>query len=389
MNWLTRLVHNFKLRGFRGNREVFYEQIAKSYEVRDAFRDFLDAELRIALDKATADSSRAYALRLIRKRQASGSGKMSQWLWDVMPAGDRLLLATIDDAADVPALLRSIANTLRQQKELKQMMVKKIVPPALVLPGAFAFAFIFAGNLPAIVKVAPPEVWVGFNGVVRWVCEYILAWGLATIAAVVAACVFFMNQLPKWRGPWRGKLESVRPQTATMLFPIFPFLLPLSLYRDFQAGMMFSALSVMLSAGRTLPDSLKSIERNASPWMRWHVRRILAHLQTYPTEYAKAFSKGLISPPLMARLSSDIRTTPRFDHVLISLGQQGMKELRAVVEKQASSINMIMMAGGASLVVFLMMGQLMIPMALQEELSPSKQLARKATKQHATTPVKK
>lgn len=377
MNFFNRLLHNFRLSSFRAHRDRFYDQIAKSVEVKDAFRDFLDAELRIALDKATADASRAYALKLIRKRHAQGAAKWSEWLKDVMPESDRLLLVTLDDAPDVPALLRTIASSLRERDELIGTMKKKVIPPLLVLPGAFAFAFIFAKNLPIIVKVAPPEVWNGFNGYVRMFCEFILHWGILSVAVFALAAAFFVYQLPRWRGTWRARLESVRPRTALFLFPVFPILLPLSLYRDFQAGITFSVLAVMLSAGRTLNDSLQVIERNASPWLRWHVRRILRHLQTYPTEYARAFSKGLISPTLMAQLSSDIRTTPRFDHVLINAGQKGMKELREVVDRQAGAINTVLLMEAGALVVFLMMGQLLIPMSLQDELSPAKQMARK------------
>lgn len=374
-----KILTNLRLMGFRARREEFYDELAQSYDNRESLRTFLEEELKIAVAKATRNTSRAYALRIMSALLASGdSHKYSQIVGPVMPAADAMMLTALDDAPDKAALMRAIARSVREQKEMVAMAKRKLLPPLLILPGAFVFSLVMAHkSLPIVTKVAPPEVWTFFNMAVRLYSEFIASYGVTAVVVAALAFACFVHQLPRWKGAWRGRLESIKPATATLLFPICPFLLPLSIYRDVQAGLLFSALSVMLQAGRTLNDALATIQRSSMPWMRWHVARILGHLEVNPTEYQRAFAKGFVSPQLLARLSSQIRTNPRFDQVLITLGAEGSKEVRQEVDKRTSVVNYMLLGLGGGLIAFMMAGQISIGQKLREEMSPAKQMARR------------
>lgn len=79
---------------------------------------------------------------------------------------------------------------------------------------------------------------------------------------------------------------------------------------------------------------------------------------------------------MLARLSSEIRATPRFDEVLIRLGKQGSAEVRDMVERQMSAINSMLLCIGAALVVFMYLGQGSVAHSMRNELSPVKQTAK-------------
>lgn len=383
---LDKLIHNLKLSGFRSKRDEFYEQLARSYENKEALRSFLDEEYKIAMSSSTRNDSRAYALRIMRNRLAKGDqSKLSQLMRDVMPDQDSMMLGALDDAPDKAAMMRQIALAIQAQRKLMSIVKGKLVPPLLILPGAFGFAYVMATkSIPIIVKIAPPEVWSPFNQVVRSFAEFLSGYGFMTIGIIVALVFFFSYQLPRWTGRWRSRFEQVKPSTAALLFPVAPFILPLAIYRDVQAGLMFSALAVMLQSGRTLNDSLQTVRNNAQPWMRWHMKKIQSHLEERTTEYSQAFAKGLLSPQLLARLSSQIRNNPRFDQVLISLGTTGGDEIRVEVEKQTSKINMMLLSAGGLMVVLMMVGQLSISQSMTEEMSPQKQMAKRLRAQQAT-----
>ena len=254
----------------------------------------------------------------------------------------------------------------------------------------FAFCYVLATkSIPIIVQIAPPEVWTTFNSAVRTTAEFFANQGGKTLIVVVAVGLYFMYQLPRWVGPWRQRAESVSPTLAALVFPVCPFLLPLSIYRDLQVGLMFSSLAVMLQAGRTLNDALQTVRASSQPWMKWHLRRILSHLEMYPTEYTKSFSKGLLSPQLLARLASQIRTNPRFDQVLIKIGTQGGEDIRKEVMRQASMINIMLMLGGAGLFMFMMIGQLNISQSMADEMSPAAMTKRRMMRgqPHAMAPT--
>jgi type II secretory pathway component PulF len=376
---LAGLITWIKLQAFWRARAEFYEELAASYAANEALREFLNEELRISMTPATANPSRVAALRIMRSRLAGGeSVRLSTIIGPALPQNDSMMLAAVDDAKDKPALLRSIAQAVREQKLLRSLVLQKAIPPLLLFPGAFAFAYIMATqSLPVIVKIAPAAVWEsGMNGYVRAFASFLAVHGFTSLVAVLAVAAVFTRALPRWIGRWRAKLEAVSPSTALLLFPVCPFLVPLSIFRDVQVGLLFSALAVMLRSGRTLTDALATIRRNSQPWMRWHLRKVLQHLETNPTEYRQAFSKGLMSPLLLSRLSSQMRTNPNFDAVLVRLGLEGSVEIRKVVDRQMSVINAFLLSVGGAVVVFMMVGQLNISQSLTEELSPAKQMQR-------------
>jgi type II secretory pathway component PulF len=380
MDILSKLWTNLQLSGFRSKRAEFYEQIAKSIEMKETLRDFLFEELKIARNKKTRDASRALALsQMLRRVEDGAMTRYGQIFQGIVPNDDRLLLSAVDDAADKPAVFRSMALAIRQQAELMSLVWNKILPPLAILPGAFGYSYIMATqSLPVIVKIAPPEVWNFYNGSVRSFSEIVAGYTGILLPVVAAAIGFFLYKLPRWVGKNRGRVEQMRPAHATMLFFVAPWVLPMVVYRDVMAGRLFTALAVMLKSGRTLNDALTTIRQTSSPWMRWHLNKIIRHLETSPTEYAKAFGKGLMSPGLLARLSSQIRTTPQFAHVLIALGTTGSEEIRTVVSLQLTIINKMLMAGAGALIVFMLVGQLSISNSLREELSPARMAARQA-----------
>jgi type II secretory pathway component PulF len=388
MQFIKKLLQGIQLAGFRAKRDDFYEQLSRSYDNKESLREFLNAEYDIARNKKTKDSSRATALKIIRNRLATGNqSKYSQLLQGVMPISDKMMLSALDDAPDKAALMRQIASNVREQRKLIALVKGKLIPPLLILPGAFAFSYVMATkSLPIIVKIAPPEVWTPFNMAVRRFAEFVAGYGLLSVAIVAVLVTFFFHQLPRWTGKIRNRLEQVGPGMAALLFPVAPFILPLGIYRDVQAGIMFSALSIMLQSGRTLNDALIEIRNSSQPWMRAHIRRILAHLDVHTTEYTQAFSKGLVSPQLLARLSSQIRTNPRFDQVLIDIGQRGGDEIRVEVEKQTSKVNLMLLCAGGFTVIFMMVGQMNISGSMTEEMSPQKQMAKRMKAQMQSAP---
>lgn len=376
---LKKFLHTGRLEAFRHGRDEFYEQLACSQDNREGLRFFLDEEYRIACAPKTADHSRAYALRIMRSRLARGdSTRFAPILCPVMPASDALMLAALDDAQDKAQLMRVIARAIREQREMRQLVRARLLPPLLILPGALGFAYIMATqSLPVILKVAPAEVWTPFNMSVRLFSSFVSHYGSGLAAFVLLAAAWFAYQLPRWIGRTRSRLESMSVKTATYLFPVLPVALPLILYRDVQAARLFNALSVTLQAGRTLKDSLQVIGRASGPWMRWHITRALRHLEVNPTGYHKAFETGLMSAHMLARLSSQIRNNPRFDEVLIELGQKGSAQVRVEVGRQMGRLNAILLGLGGALVVFVWLGQISISQSLQEELSHTKQLSRR------------
>lgn len=366
-----------KLLSFRSKRAEFYTDVAKAIEMKEPLVKFCEAELAIARAKHTSNSSRAYALRVMLRHLRTGDEILiSKTLGRVMPASDKVLLVAVDQSSDAPATLRALARAIRDQQEAKATLFKSLLTPIILLPGLAVLAWVLSTkSIPIIVKVAPPEVWTPYNAAVRSVADAIRQFGLALIVSTGAFIGAFSYYLPRSTHKFRLKIERMNPKLAVWLTPIAPWILPLSIYRDFQAGMLLSALAVLLQTNKTLKEALEVIRSNSSPWMRLHIRRILRHLDENPTEPAKAFSKGLLSASIQARLATMIRNT-KFETVLINVGTTGTEEVRKVVAKNAWVLNIIFLGLTSVLVLFLYSGQMIISAKMKEEMDPVKRTQR-------------
>lgn len=377
MNWLFRLRDvlaemflGFRLMDFRGKRIAFYEELAKSFESREQFKTFLVEEIRIAAAPATSDSSRHFALMQMYKALSWGEAyRISEILGRVMPASDRLMLTAIDYTRNKPETFRMLAESLRQQAQVIEIIRKATIPPMILLPGIAAFCYVMSTiSLPIMVKMAPREVWTPFNQAVRSFCEVVAAHGITIAIVSVALIALYTWLLPRWTGSLRAALEQLPRGIGLMLMPFCPFILPLSIYRDFKVSLLLSSLAVLLQSGMTLTEGLKALLPNATPWLRWHLNRVLISLQINPTEYIQAFSQGLIGPKLLARLSSSIRHNPQFDKLIIKLGTSENAQIREEISSVAKLVNLIILLIMGGLIMFLYLGQFSISNDLADAL---------------------
>jgi type II secretory pathway component PulF len=377
-NGLKRLFLSLELSDFRSGRCDFYEQLSKAIENKEQLKTFLMEELKISRNRRTANSSRARALSLMVKKISAGDDyRISQILGAVMPREDRMMLSAVDASKDKPATLRALATALREQQEARSILWRAVVPPAILLPGVAGFSYVMATqSIPVIVKIAPPEVWTPYNQAVRTFAETVSNHGGSILLGVVLCVTLFSISLPRWTGSLRTRLEQVRPALGLLLMPVFPFLLPLSIYRDFQVSLMLTSLSVLLRSGMTLTDAIDQLARNTSPWMSAHLRKVRAHLQVSPTDYVPALAKGLMSPSLLAKVATTIRSNVQFDKVLIELGTKENVEIRNQIAKTAQGVNTVLLTAAGALVLFLYVGQLSITQSMASELDPNKKLMR-------------
>lgn len=379
MGFLNATMFRWHVLSFQRQRGEFYEQLARGFENKEGIRDFIESELAISRDPQTQDLGRAAVLASMLQRLAQGVFNVSELLGPYVPRSDLMMLSAVDASPNKPATLRALVAALEDQAKAKKILMGAVVTPVILLPGMFALAWVIAAKaIPAIEKVAPPSLWTPFNSSIRFAANMVRDWGPTLVAAVVIFICAVAWALPRVTAPWRIKSERVKPMHAALGFLIAPWVLPMSLYRDMQVSMLLSSLSVLLQAGHTLTSALETIRGTASPWMRWHITRVLVHLQDNPTEYVEAFAKGLLSRRMLARMATTIRTTKGFNNVLTYMGTTGNEEMRQEIGRSANSLKAVLLVSASLFTVYLYVGNLWLGQDMSKELDPSTQLQRKA-----------
>lgn len=366
---------SLRLRGFHAQRASFYRDLAKSIEKGEAHRTFFEADLAITRANVTRNAARALAVRLmLRYLQAGKDAPLSKVLAVAMPASDRVLLSALDSSSDHPTTLRRLADAIEDQRQARAALLQPLVTPAIVAPSVGYMVYVISSELvPTIAAFTPPEMWEGFNGLVRTASDILREFFIPFALLTLVLAIMYTYALPRWYGEWRGRLERLNPNYTVFAVPVMPWLYPLALYRLFQSDLLITSLAVQLEAGKSLKEALDLTAKNATPWMRHHLRRVLRHLNDRPNEKVQAFSRGLFSPQLLARIATTLRTSASFEHVLIDLNRERNAEVRQLVNSSAVKLRFVFIFCCAALLLFFWVGKVSIMADMERTTNPTAQ----------------
>ena len=353
---------------FRTQRASFYRDFAEMYRRNEAMVGFLEGE--IANAQLTRQRSRARALRMILQRHQDGenASRVSHLLAGVVPRADAMLLLAVDRAADKSQALLALADAIDQQQQMLKLVLAYAALPALTVPISYALIALL-GQVVLVIDQATPvyaqdALWEGMNGWARAIAEVSQAWGAQVLVALLLGFGALLWSLPRWRGAGRLRVEG---------WPVF------GLYRDFQAGMLISAMAMLLKTGETLQGSIDDIAQRASPWMRWHLARVLDALDENPTGTLDAFRRGFLSPWLLARAATLSRSSASFSDVLIKLGTAEGARVLQRVKKAAVIANFALVGGFAGVATFMGVASMTVPGRFATLMEPSTLMALRAS----------
>lgn len=375
---------NLGANGFWGQRADVYRDIARSIEGKELFRDFVEGELTIALSKRTQNKVRAKGLMHMRGLMDAGGLSLADILIATMPKKDHMALGILRKSNEPIEALNNLAKNVDEQKAMTKLVMKSLISPITLIPVGFIFAYVLATvAIPEFVKTAPPEIWTGFNYVVRVTAEAFQSYGVGVFAALCAFTGWLLIWgLPNLTANWRFSAESATGKERLMWNLIFPFRPVLQMYRDIQGTRFLSDLSFLLKSGMLLQDAIETMMKDATPWMRKHLMMILGHLQTNPGDHIGAFSQGVLSQFIAGRLHSAVRRdSGQFSNVLVDIGSKGQADAQAALGASASRFSAILLVSVMSIIIFFYGGQATIIKSIEEANSPSAVTKREAARQ--------
>lgn len=352
---------------FRARRAEFYRDFAEMYRRNEAMVSFLEGEISNA--HATRHASRARALRLMLQRHQSGenASQVSTLLEGVAPRSDAMMLLAVDRAADKPAALLALADSIDKRQEMLRTMRTHCALPALILPICYALIALLGQVILVIDQTVPvyaqDELWSGVNGWARGLAAFFAQWGGLSFCGVSSGIALLLWSLPRWRGSVRLRAEG---------WPVY------SLYRDFQAGMLFCTMAMLLRTGGTLRGSIEDVAQRASPWMRWHLGRVLDALEESPAATLDAFRRGLLGPHLLARAVTLNRSSAAFSDVLIALGTTEGERVLARVRTAALAANLALVGAFAGIATFMGVASVTVPGKFASLMEPSSLMTLRA-----------
>lgn len=334
---------------WRMNRADFFRDLGNAF-TRDApIRDHLERELLNA--KMIKNSEAATVIHYMLVRLAAGQGDLLQDLFrGICTKEDQILLATVDDSKDKPAALEALADAIEFKQRSMVILRDNLIQPMVAFPLAVIVAVTTADIVQEIAKDAPPAMWVGFNGLVKDMSIGINNYWLLVLISIIGFFILVLWSLARWKGHTRAKLES---------WPIY------SLYQNYMAAVVLSAMAMILKNKKTLPEALEILRKDSQPWMSWQLTKILYSLEDNSHDYSAAFSKGLLPLRVRGRLMSLSESSPAFEEALIELGSKETVRLEKTISITAAALNWGITGASVFVAVVLSIGLMTITSSLQ------------------------
>ena len=345
---------------FRARRAEFYRDLAEMFRRNEPMMAFFEGEIANAV--RTRQRARAAALRMMLNRYQSGhhAGRVGYLMQGIMPRADGMMLVAVDRAEDKPKALMALASAVEAQGTMKSIVAAYAVFPIVMLPLCYVLIRVLSGVILSIDRSTPEYVkaalWIGMNGWARSIALASDRFGVLLMVLLTAAVAAAAVSLPRWKGRGRLALES---------WPMY------ALYRDFQSGLLFTSMAMLLSTGATLKGALEDIAQGSSAWMRWHLMRVLRALDDSPTSTIDAFSRGLLSPYMLSRAATLQRTAATFSDVLVELGTRESERVLKGVRRAAVVTNVAVVGVLVALSTFMGLATLTVPGRFSALMEPS------------------
>jgi type II secretory pathway component PulF len=349
---------------WRWNRSVFYEDLADGVKRLVGIRDFLERERKNAV--ILKNNSLVKVLDLLSLKLADGSGDTYEELFHgIAPNSDKMLFSAVDAAEDKSNSILQMVKAVSFQQRTVKTLLSELATPFFAVPLVAAICLTTANIVATIAKDSPASLWVGFNGLVKDVSTFINSYWMESSCVLLGLIAFLAYMVPRYTGNIRLKIDS---------WPVF------GLYRDYHSAVVLSSLAMMISSGKTVRESFETMYLKAGPWLRWQLGRVLASLEDNPNDYLAAFSRGLFSPKVQARLASLMDSSKDFDDALVTLGSSEVAKLEANMKLSCQSLSWILIGLITSLAIFLSVGQMTIANELSKIGDPSSMMKKQYAK---------
>lgn len=190
--------------------------------------------------------------------------------------------------------------------------------------------------VPIFEGLLPIERWPGSAQTLNSLSAFMKNQLYLVIAGAIGVGAVIGYSMPRWRGDIRAKF--------------FDKLIPWSIYRSYQASSFLISLSSLMKAGVANYDALRLMHRNASPWMRQHLEKMMTSMRHGGENQGKALDTGLFDQDVAGDIE-DYSQLGSFRDAIYRIGQRSLEEgVKSIQAKMDVFKNILLFMVAASIV---------------------------------------
>lgn len=324
MSFLHSIQDFFDKASFKNSRAQFYDDLADAIVANRSTDRFLEMAHAYA-KKFKLPGERIYP----QLRHRVKSMPLPDVLAPFVPPSDRMVVAAAVRSGRIEEGLKFLVRSLGYVKEMQGAIKMAVATPVflfLFLMGILAGIALF--GVPAMTELIPADKWQGGGRSLLAISTFVKNFGLVTLGVIAAVVWGYVKSLTEWTGPNRATLDR------KLLF--------YKVNASYQGAMMLVSLSALVQGGTSIVAGLRKISEASSPWLRWHIARVVANLERSPDKFAEALDTGLFAPRILFRvaLAAD---SGNVESKLETIAMQAMEETLRGVKAASGVVNKILL----------------------------------------------
>jgi len=307
-----------------GKRADFYADMAAFLEAGQAPNEILQQMLVVA-NRRRSLKNLAYILKDVTKGLKGGKNSLGDALAPWIPSVEASMIISGEQAGKMAISVKELAWNVGEQARIKETAMSKGLPILFLIIAAFALMmYVITMVVPQASMMISPAIASDLLIAPYYIAagEWVIEWIIPILIVVAAVVVGAVMSLTRWSGKYRTKADRIS--------------LPWSMYSWTQASFFLSSISAMLQSGQTPLDAIKEIQRAASPWQKWHLRKMASNLEKGLAE-VEAMDTGMLPDPVMDRLLM-YSTLPSFPEVMARLAKDSIKMYEKQVTRVANTL---------------------------------------------------
>lgn len=287
------------------SRISIYERIA----------DFLDAQIDIVSTlKSLRDryaKTNDYRARILNEwiLNMEHGVVFSEAIKDWIPPAEHMLISAGERGVGLKNGLVEAKVLSTASAQTKAAVLGGLIFPLALFGMIIGLMFMFqTQQVPAFTAMLPLERWPSGAKLLYNVSFFFYKY-LFVVLGVMATIGFVMAySMGRWTRPPRAFFDKLPPW---------------SIYRSYQASSFLIGLASLMQAGIANYDALRMMHKNASPWMKMHLERMMSAMKVGGSNPGKALDTGLLD----AETAGDVQDYSRLGSFQDAIYRMGKRSL--------------------------------------------------------------
>lgn len=267
------------------------------------------------------------------ERGASFSDAIREWV----PASEYMLISSGERGEGIIQGLQEARVLSSATARSKAAIYGGTVFPSVLFAMLIGMLIMFQVQMvPIFEGLLPVERWPGSAQTLNSLSAFLKNQLHFVIIGLVGVAVVIGYSLPNWSGEIRVKFFDQIP--------------PWSIYRTYQASSFLISLSSLMKAGVANYDAIRLMHRNASPWMKRHLEKMMTAMRQGGENQGKALNTGMLDYEVAGDIE-DYSQLGTFHDAIYDIGQQTLEEgVKSIQIRMDVLKNLLLFAVAASIV---------------------------------------